>query len=505
VRIVQDAIPEGTYGQWLTTQLMGGTAPDIIECGLGVPYNVLVGYYSRYFRPMTPYVNQLNPYNAGTVYSNTAWRATYKDAMRGSYIEEIQEFMTVPLSQFGVRIFYNRNLLKKLTGLETPPSNFQQFMKVCDQIKSQRCPVNDQFYTPIASSAYNFGMWDGFMADPMTYSLVRKADFGRDGAVDNFEMLTAVLTGRIDFKMRPYRARFDMVSRLTANFQPGFTGLGRDEAVFLFAQERAVFLTTGTWDQGALREQARGVFEVGVMDFPIPTKDDPEFGDVIEGPVYERPVGGFPFAITRNCKYPEIALDFLMFLGSLQGNERLNQLIGWIPSITGAKLNEDLKAFEPHLQGVFGASQFTLGGETITKWSQVYDLYKVGQCTMDKMLDDFGAFYRQKGPEEYAEMVRNQRRSLAVDEQFVAGMRARALMPAPGVPDAAVTALASKYRQLTAGRLISREFNHGVLRRLQRDPGFFQADPYELTPEALARVRQRLADEAGGKKTVSPE
>ena len=44
---VQDAIPEMVYGQWKTTQLMGGTAPDMIECGLGIPYHLLVQYYNR--------------------------------------------------------------------------------------------------------------------------------------------------------------------------------------------------------------------------------------------------------------------------------------------------------------------------------------------------------------------------------------------------------------------------------------------------------------------------
>jgi ABC-type glycerol-3-phosphate transport system substrate-binding protein len=31
VRIIQEAIPESTYGQWMSTQLMGGTAPDIVR------------------------------------------------------------------------------------------------------------------------------------------------------------------------------------------------------------------------------------------------------------------------------------------------------------------------------------------------------------------------------------------------------------------------------------------------------------------------------------------
>src|SRR4051794_12322279 len=31
VKIAQDAIPDTTYGQWLTSQMMGQTAPDLLE------------------------------------------------------------------------------------------------------------------------------------------------------------------------------------------------------------------------------------------------------------------------------------------------------------------------------------------------------------------------------------------------------------------------------------------------------------------------------------------
>jgi raffinose/stachyose/melibiose transport system substrate-binding protein len=61
VIIVQDAIPEGTYGQWVSTQLMGGTAPDIMQVGAMLPDNIWLSYYNRYFAPLTRYVNAPNP------------------------------------------------------------------------------------------------------------------------------------------------------------------------------------------------------------------------------------------------------------------------------------------------------------------------------------------------------------------------------------------------------------------------------------------------------------
>jgi hypothetical protein len=121
------------------------------------------------------------------------------------------------------------------------------------------------------------------------------------------------------------------------------------------------------------------------------------------------------------------------------------------------------------------------------------------------MMGDFGAFYLKKGPEEYAELVRNLRRSLGSDELLITGFRARAYMPRPDTGTNEMAVAARKYRQLTQGRLMGREMNHGVLRRIQGgDAAFLPADPYELTPAALAAVRARLANQPRP-STSSPE
>ena len=64
-RIIQEAIPDTVYRQWITTQLMGGTAPDLMEIGhYGMfPKTLWVSYYNRYFIPLTRYIVEPNPYN----------------------------------------------------------------------------------------------------------------------------------------------------------------------------------------------------------------------------------------------------------------------------------------------------------------------------------------------------------------------------------------------------------------------------------------------------------
>jgi raffinose/stachyose/melibiose transport system substrate-binding protein len=488
VTIIQDAVPEGTYGQWLSTQLMGGTAPDIMEVGLGVPYNVLLGYYNRYFLPMTSVVNQPNPYNKGTDLEGVPWRKTYKDGMRTCYIDELQEYMRITLSQFGIRVFYNKNLLKRLTGRETPPRNYREFLEVCRKIKGQ-VDERGKSYTPIAGSAYHLWMWDGFMADPLTYGALRHVDFNRDATVGNDELFVGFKTGRIDFQFPPYEAKFRMVRELTEQFQAGFTGLGRDEAVFLFAQQRAVFISTGTWDAGSLHEQARGVFEVGIMDFPIPAPDDPEYGKIAEGPVYERPEASFGFVVTRTCKHPEVAIDFLLFVGSKQGNEELNRMIGWIPAVSGTQVSPMLQPFSPHLQGIFGCMPITLGGETIIKWAQLYSLYQVNQISYPQLTAEFLPYYLDHGEAEWTELRRNRRRGAIRDEQLLAGIRDVA-GTTPSDPSATRWI---KYRQLTTNRLLYRDLNAAYLRKQLHTAGTTNGlAPYAFSPEVVAEVKKRL-------------
>ncbi|MCZ7591684.1 MAG: ABC transporter substrate-binding protein [Kiritimatiellae bacterium] len=344
VYLIQDAIPEGTYGQWVSTQLMGGTAPDILQVGAMLPGNIWLSYYQRFFLPLGRYVERPNPHNAGTDFASVPLRKTYKDGMKTAYVDEMQEYMSIPLAQFGSRMFYNRDLLKKLTGLDAPPDEWRAFLKVCETIRSQT-GEDGRNYIPIACSQYHFGMMGGLMWEPLTYRATEKADFNRDGSVGNDEQFVAFQTGRLDFDFLPYRARFKMIEELTPNFQSGYTGLTRDEAVFLFAQQKAVFMATGTWDARSLQEQASGEFEVGVMQYPFPTPDDSFYGPVAPARPREQVGTGFQFGIARSSQHPEVALDFLLFLASRMGNQELNQIIGWIPAIQGTETDPLLRAF----------------------------------------------------------------------------------------------------------------------------------------------------------------
>jgi raffinose/stachyose/melibiose transport system substrate-binding protein len=490
VRIVQEAIPDGMYGQWCSSQLVGGTAPDLMEIGYGrLAHTVWISYFNRYFIPLTTEASNPNPHNRGTELEGVPLRQTYIDGMRFGYADELQEVMTVPMAQFSVRVFYNRDLLERLTGLKKPPTNYRQFLNVCDQIASHRSADGDPF-VPIASSAYHLGMWENGMFNPLTYNLLGKADYNRDGTVGDDETFAAFKTGAISFETPAIRAKFKLQREVMDRFQNGFAGMTRDEAVFLFAQQRAVFISTGTWDAQSLAEQAKDAgFNLGVMNFPMPDSTDPEFGSLISGPIYDRTGTAFPMAVTRFSKHPDVATDFLLYLASRKGNQHFNEIVGWIPVIRGCQMPAILHGFEPQLQGMFAAWDMSLGGDTTVKWSQLTSLYNVGLISYQKMAGDFLPYYLDHGTTEWRESQKDWRRSLAGDEQMIAADRGLALTDAS---KAGAEPRWIRYRVILQSRMLGQELAHDEMVRRMDGKLPDAVAPYDLTPAALANVRSSL-------------
>ena len=486
VRVVQDAIPESVYGQWLSTQIIGGTAPDLVEMGM-IPYQLMLAYYNRYCMVLTPYVNQPNPYNKDNQFADTPWRNTYRDGMSSSYINEMQEFMSVPLSAFALRVFYNKDLLRLVNGTGEAPKNFMEFKEVCEKAKDMK-DSQGRPLIPIVGSKYHFGMWNYGMADILTYRVKEKADFNRDAFVSNDELYTSVRSGMISFHDRLVTANFEMVRTLSDFCQPGFTGLNRDDGVLLFAQKRALFMTTGTWDARSLEQQVKGKFELGVMDFPVPTPSDPDFGDVAIGPRYENPGVGFNFAVNRTSKHSEVALDFLMFLASRENNERMNKIIGWIPAIKNTEMDPLLEGFSPRFEGIYGNFNPNLGGETWIKWLQLNSLYQVNKdFTFQEFASQFEPFYKEKGYYDFLEQMKDRQRGIAINQRFLTSLCGNALSAAD--PVQAETGWV-KYRAQTRERQLNQEvWIAEQFWRVEKGPKDVRFGPYEHRPEVLERAK----------------
>ncbi|HSI82496.1 MAG: ABC transporter substrate-binding protein [Candidatus Methylacidiphilales bacterium] len=488
VKIAQEAIPESTYGQWLTVQLLGDNAPDIVEVGM-VSENVKTTIQLRYLMALTPYVTQPNPYNKGTELEGVPLQQTFLDGMQNSYVDEAQEYQTITLARMGVRLVYNKTLLKQLTGIDTPPTNYREFLKLCEKIQKHKMP-NGLRYSAICCSSYHYGSWNTNLIMPLTYPAFRDIDFNRDGRFSRDEWAIGFMTGKIDFHHPAYVAAFTVMKELRQYFQPGWVGLNRDEAIFGFAQEKGVFLPCGLWEAGGIKTLAEGKFELGIMDFPVLDKTDPEFGTVAEGARFENPAGTIPFAITRGSKNPEIALDFLLFLASQKQNEKFNARLNWLPIIAGAKMLPELKPFEPNLKGVFSSFEPALAGEITIKWAQIFALYQVNQLSYEELGTQFREYYQTKGIEDFEEFQRNVRRPQIRNEQLSTGLRTRAMLTAD--PNRAAMDWI-KYRNIVF-RTLSSDGTYVTYGRALKQPElYYEQQIYKYTPEALQRIRDKVS------------
>lgn len=487
VRILQQTIPESTYGQWLSTQLIGGTAPDIVEVGM-VDYSLLVVFYSRYFLPLSPYITRPNPYNVGTEWEGVPLSRTFKNGMIHSFIPEVQEYMVMPLAMGSIRLFYNKTLLKELTGLDTPPTEYRAFMEMVRTIQSHTMP-NGQRYEAFSASRYHFVRLEDSMANPLSSGTIRRMDFNRDGRFSNTEMFLGFLSGKIDFSDPSYRARFHMVEDLTKLFQPGWSGLSRDEGFFSFAQQRAVFTAAGIYEFSAIQSQASGKFELGIMDFPTPSPEDPRFGRAFEGRRYEKPEGNMPLGIVRTSRHPDVAADFLLFLASQKQNEKFNALLKWIPIVKGAKIDPSLKVFEPNLNGVISGFDPNAFGNSAVKWSQIYSLFLIHQIPYADMAREFTEFYLDDGRENFRKTLKNRRRSHSQNEALLTELRQTML----SAPEESAQSAGAKYRTILR-RQLADEQNLLLQERIFMNPESFTNESlYKYTPEALENIKRRLA------------
>ena len=129
VHVIPISVPDTIYRQWARTQLIGGTAPDIIE------YNKDFLGVDRFFSPITDEVARPNPYNRGTPLEHVPWRDTFLDAMANpdGFHPQLNQYYAPTMTQVSMRLMFNRPLLRAITGGDEPPRNYRDVL--LDEVK----------------------------------------------------------------------------------------------------------------------------------------------------------------------------------------------------------------------------------------------------------------------------------------------------------------------------------------------------------------------------------
>lgn len=366
VRVEQIAIPERSYSSWLRTQLVGGTAPDIVQIGNGRvddPETV-----ARYLQPLTAWVMQPNPANAGTDLAQMPWRDTFADGLvQGSvnFNAGLQEFVAIPVSSFNFRVVYNKALWREALGDTPPPTTFTEFLALGERMKKWGAPRG---IVPISGSLGHANQLFARSFNQQTQLLGPRVDQSRSLMPTTRTMRGPFFRGEWSVESPEVERAFTMVAALGRLQQPGFDQASRDDATLRFTQEKAFMLLTGSWDLPSLTATVE--FPLGVFPLPPPRPNEKGWGEFMAGPVSETLAGGLSLALTRNSQNPDLAIAFLQFITSREGAEIFSRESKWLSPVINTPLPPELAAFQPDPRGLpagvnltdFGADGYRLVG-----------------------------------------------------------------------------------------------------------------------------------------------
>ncbi len=439
VKIIQIPMPENAYQQYVTTQMIGQTAPDMIQVGDKFPREFL----GRYFLPLSEVLQLPNPYIAERVAElegiggetaaqwleptrklvSLPWKDTFTDGLNSQYNEEVQEYFGVGFSQFTIRMFYNKDLFRAALGHDRPPRTYQELLEFGEKIRAYG-EANGREIAPIASSKYQMGIFQNNFMASVTSDLFRDLDLSMDAWCVPDEITIAMLAGKWSPADPQHKAGSELLLELTQQFPRGFMSLGRMDAGFSFVQGNSAMITSGSWDAKSffknIEDQPEDQrFDVGIFKVPLIDETHPEYGQYFDGRVSEANTGtGFAFGITRNSKQVDLCTEFLQFCTSPENNTVVNEIAGWIPAVRGAETSELLRAFEPDFTGYWGIMNFNTGPRGLLLQTQLFWPYISGEI-------DYAEFSRRVMLDLPAESAIDYSRLYHEQKEAVPNRRAR--------------------------------------------------------------------------------
>lgn len=429
VRVDIQAIPRRAYQQWVTTQCLGKTVPDIVQAES--KWDLWSSLAARYMVPLSSRVNQPNPYNQGGELEGVPWRSTYVDSMQGGYWQHLTEYFSVPITTETVRIFYNKDLFVEATGSDAPPEDLAGWFEICDRLNVlgetrglKLSPiagsrevmyrvVMDRYYRAICN-----GMGDPFDACYWGSNRPEQALYGR-------------YTGTWTFDHPRVHDAFEVVKQIAGYCQPGFAGSDNSQARFLFMQGKGAMIMGSARD--AAIYMAMADFEVGVFDFPMPSPEHPVLGKYGARPPAETGGNAIHFCVSRQSKNTEQALDFLMFMSSQSINERFNKAVAWYPAIRGAESRPELRTFKPNIGGVSGRVMPLTVAPGVDLWfQQQLPRYLDGQMSFEDLSAGLDRLWLEKGADDFVRRDQIYAGILTQAEYNIANSKSRMLFAEAG-------------------------------------------------------------------------
>lgn len=436
VSVRQIAIPIRVFPTWQNTQLLGNP-PDLLI----ISRNLTFEQIAREVLPITAELEAPNPYNIGTELEGVPWRETFVDHLEGGRsgqeFEYLRAYFSVPTQLQSTRTFWNMRLLREIVGNERLPETYEEIIEIFEATR-QFAADRGRILFPIAGSNYTVGelLLDrlfGQMTQRLQGELARTVHLSPTPA----DLTIAFLLDRFSLETPEIRAGWELIREFCGYMQPAFDQANRDDAIFLFSQERALTVVAGSQDIESIRSQAN--FPVSVGPLPYPTSKHPRFGRFVVGPPIESADGLGNFGVMRRSHAPEQALDFLKFLTSQRAAQIFVDVGGRLPATRGTRMESEILRLLPNLVGYrAGFSPNAFGLESRRAIATNLNFLTGAQGSVDRFVAEIERPLRESARRDLRLHVRNAIQTIRhQDVQLAAMDRIAAGAPDEGSTDAA--------------------------------------------------------------------
>jgi raffinose/stachyose/melibiose transport system substrate-binding protein len=410
IRVEQILVPVGIYRSWGTSHVIGGAAPDLVEIGQGMGGPEVLSY----FHPITEELDQPNPYNAGTALARLPWRKTYADGMEGATNMSRFDYYGASVFASTVRIFYNVDLMREITGQTAPPRTFEQFQQLGRQVRDFAARTGRPVMPVVCS--YGVTMLDDLFRS-QTQRLASAMNPGMHFPAEPFDLYLAYLNHEWTLDHPGIRGGAELMYQMGREMIPGFLQLKREQAVFFFAQAHALMFMGWSSDATGLSRQVN--FPIRAFRNPAPEPGPTGFGANMLGPNAEGALYTYgDFGIPRSSPHPAEALDFLRFLTSQPGDRKFARLSGSLPVIIGIEPEGFARDLMPDGHGFPSGPTFMVG-ETGRVFSNQLHLLFGPDGSPDTFLQALGADLADAMRTDLENSVRQGRRTVAVNDTTI--------------------------------------------------------------------------------------
>lgn len=394
VRIDFVRVPAETRveGEYIRTQLAGGTAPEIVAINVEAIWDD-VG--KGWWEPLDAFLAEPNPYGP----DRRPWIETFADRaiVEGKRAPD-GKLYCIPIDTVETAIYYNRDIFRRV-GVGVPET-WAAFIEIQERLRAAGI-------IPFAIRMVWVQDWaQDVVFDQLFHEVLDLIDLEKaspeaerylQGYLHAREICFLAEKGVFSPRCARYREVWRILHRWR-RFWP--RELVNSDPVRLFVTGRAAMIWEGSWLLRRLRHDPLVDFDWGIFYPPRITRATSPFADPA-GPE-AAVIGGVSaqFAITKRARDDGelgIAVDFLRFLTTAENTEKLVGEAGmYMPNIEGAAMPETMAPFAEILKRRYTTTKwiYTLDAEFNDVHKRMIALYLVGGIDEEGFLQAVDRYVR---------------------------------------------------------------------------------------------------------------